>query len=447
MIKEKFDYIVVGTGPGGAPVAHELAKAGMKVLIIERGKYHTHLLGFPFGMRLSERFFIFNRSKEGVVMERGLTVGGSSMIYQGNVYDPSERFIKKFGLDFREEANDIKKEIGVKSLPERFFNRKGATGLNRLIESAEKLGYPFEAQEKFVDPEKCKEGCDWCMLGCTEGAKWTTRVLIDEAVEKYNATLLVSSKVDKLIITSDGKVEGVEVKGGKKYYAERTILSAGGIGSPAIMIRSGINYPGKRFFMDPMTILYGISKHKNGGTYAGQTFSHAIEHFADSDGFMIGNNASFGTWMVMSMIRPKVVLKNWYKFPFIKRGVGLFVKLAEDDKGEIYSNERTSKPMTEEDIKRMDKGINVARELMIDSGVKEKSISELRWAGGHPGGTIEMGKYVDKNFETEHKNLYVCDASLFPVSPGAPPSLSIMAMSRMLSKFLLGKIKPEDRLV
>ena len=64
-----------------------------------------------------------------------------------------------------------------------------------------------------------------------------------------------------------------------------------------------------------------------------------------------------------------------------------------------------------------------------------------------PGGTIEMGKHVDRAFRSEFDNLYVCDASVFPVSPGSPPSLSVMAMSRLLSKFLLNRVKPEKRYV
>ncbi len=446
MEKKEYEFIVVGTGPGGAPVALELAKAGKKVLIVERGAYHKRLLGFPMGMRLSEKFFVFNRSKEGVVMERGLTVGGSSMIYQGNVFEPTQKLINAMGIDFRPEAAEIKKEIGVRNLSPEFFNRGKNRGLSRMLEAAEQMGTPFEEQEKFVDPEKCKLGCDWCMMGCPHDAKWTTRRYIDEATEKYGAELMVSSPVDKILFDKAGrKAEGIQLQSGKKIYGGKIILAAGGIGSPGILLRSGINYAGKRFFMDPMTILYGTSKDPHGGQWGEQTFTHAIESYAESDGFMIGNSASWGTWCVMNIVRPGVMLENWYKLPWVKRGMGLFVKLAEDDQGEIYPNEKTSKPMTENDIRRMNRGVEVAQEIMIKAGVKEKSLSQLRWAGGHPGGTIEMGKYVDHEFNTEFENLLVCDASLFPVSPGAPPSLSIMAMSRLLAKFMLKKVKSETR--
>ncbi|HOW82457.1 MAG TPA: GMC family oxidoreductase [Spirochaetota bacterium] len=445
---QSYEYIVIGTGPGGAPVALELAKAGKKVLIIEKGAYHRRMIGFPFGARLSERFFVFNRSREGVVMERGITVGGSSMIYQGNVFDPSKKIIGAMGVDFRPEAAEIKKAIGVKSLPERFYQNGPGSGFLRMREAAEKMGTPFTAQDKFVDTDRCEHGCDWCMLGCPKDAKWTTRRYIDEAVGKYGAVLLVSTAVKKLVFNRErNRVEGVELRNGTVVRGGSVILAAGGIGSPGILLRSGVGYVGKRFFMDPMTILFGISRYKDGGQWKEQTFSHAIESYAESDGFMIGNSGAWGTWCVMNMVRPKVMLENWYKGPMVKRGMGLFIKLAEDDLGEIYPNERTSKPMSANDIMRMKRGVDVARDIMVRGGAKEKSISALKWAGGHPGGTIEMGRYVDREFRTEFANLYVCDASVFPVSPGAPPSLSIMAMSRLLSKFILGTVRPESRFI
>lgn len=58
-----------------------------------------------------------------------------------------------------------------------------------------------------------------------------------------------------------------------------------------------------------------------------------------------------------------------------------------------------------------------------------------------------MGKAVNRDFTTEIQGLYVCDGSLMPVSPGAPPSLSICGMSRLLGKTLTGKVRIEDRFV
>lgn len=446
---KEYEYIVVGSGPGGAPAALELAKAGKNVLLIERGAYHDKFLGFPLGARLLEKFFLFNRSKEGVILERGITVGGSSMVYQGNVFDPPDFLIKKMGLDFRPEADEIKVAIGTQTLPENFYNRLSDGG-KRLREAAESMGAPFEEQQKFIDPEKCRLGCDWCMLGCPHDAKWTTRRLVEEGLKYYrnNFTLLVSSPVDTLILSdSKNKAIGVKLKNGREILGANIILAAGGIGSPGILLRSGIKSVGKRFFMDPMNIVFGISKHKNGGVWGEQSFSHAIETFSESDGFMIGNSSAQGTFAVMCMTRLKSASKTWFRAHNIKQGMGLFVKLAEDDQGEIFPNERTSKPMTDNDIKRMKKGTKLATDIMIKAGIIPSTVSILEWAGGHPGGTVEMNKLVDRSFKFEIDNLYICDASVFPVSPGSPPSLSVMAMSRLLSKFLLGNVDPKDRYV
>jgi len=47
-----YEYIIVGTGPGGAPAARELARAGKKVLMVEKGNYHKKLW-IPLAFRLS----------------------------------------------------------------------------------------------------------------------------------------------------------------------------------------------------------------------------------------------------------------------------------------------------------------------------------------------------------------------------------------------------------
>ena len=36
---KRYDFIIVGTGAGGATIAYELAKSGKQVLILERGDF------------------------------------------------------------------------------------------------------------------------------------------------------------------------------------------------------------------------------------------------------------------------------------------------------------------------------------------------------------------------------------------------------------------------
>ncbi len=435
-----YDYIIVGTGPGGAPVARELARAGKSVLLVERGARHERGLGFPFGPRIMHGMGLFCRSKEGVYVARGITLGGSSLIYNSNVFSPPDRLYKRMGLDFRQEIAELREEIGVNVLPERFFTH--AHGGNRVREAAYKMGLHFEPQDKFIDPEKCVPGCDWCMLGCARGAKWNTRVFVDQAVQS-GARLLVSSPVDKVLIEKDRAV-GVRLQNGKTIRGGRVIVSAGGVGTPAILKRSGITGVGGKFYMDPMNIIVGYADSIEGGAWREMSFTHAIESFAQTEGFIIGNTSAEAGAMT-ALMRANILRHNLPRLPVMRRGIGLFVKLADDHMGSISADEAISKPFTENDKRRMKRATDLACEILVKAGVRESEIAVAPSIGGHPGGTVAMGEAVDTGFSTKTENLYVCDGSVIPESPGVPPSLTIMGLSKLFGKMLTGRVTPGER--
>jgi len=73
----------------------------------------------------------------------------------------------------------------------------------------------------------------------------------------------------------------------------------------------------------------------------------------------------------------------------------------------------------------------------MKAGADSSSILMSKPQGAHPGGTAAIGRVVDENLETRVKNLFVCDASVFPVTPGLPPILTIVALAKRLAKTLL----------
>ncbi|WP_295609101.1 GMC oxidoreductase, partial [uncultured Methanobrevibacter sp.] len=77
--------------------------------------------------------------------------------------------------------------------------------------------------------------------------------------------------------------------------------------------------------------------------------------------------------------------------------------------------------------------------ILEKAGVDPKTIGSTVYRGAHPGGTAPIGKVVDSNLETEMSNLYVCDASVLPISPGKPPILTILALSKRLADYLKNK--------
>jgi len=66
-MSDHYDVIIIGSGPGGASVAHKLAPTGKRILLLERGDYpaaFTRQLGF------AERFCRCSLSGEGDVVWR-----------------------------------------------------------------------------------------------------------------------------------------------------------------------------------------------------------------------------------------------------------------------------------------------------------------------------------------------------------------------------------------
>ena len=78
--KKETDIVVIGTGPGGATVARELARAGKDVILLERGKdergkfyYGTHLGCLLYCDKMG-----LLMTKEGLNIVRPLMLGGAT---------------------------------------------------------------------------------------------------------------------------------------------------------------------------------------------------------------------------------------------------------------------------------------------------------------------------------------------------------------------------------
>lgn len=430
------DVIVVGSGPGGATVARQLAKNGKKVLILERG--YDHRDKFYYGtylgaLRYSDRMALLF-TQEGLNIISPVMVGGATSMYTGCAAPPPPWLKEKYGIDIGTEVEETKKELKVEPLPEH-LRGKAST---RIAEAARALGYNWFPQPKFINPGRCPEhgrhfDCQAnCMLGCHCMAKWNAGEWIDTA-RKNGARLKTSIRVVRVMV-EDGHAVGVEGRFGfQKFYARANtvVLCAGGINTPRILQNSGLNEAGVGMTIDTTVIVYGLSNESGTGKEPPMTWS--CEN--DDAGYMLSTLTDPWLLYPLSAIRkgfkPAMYWLKW------NRLLGIMIKLKDDISGGIYPDGKIRKPLTGADNERLQHAYGVCRRILIEAGARKASIFMGPFIGTHPSGTVRIGDMLDNNLQTEIKGLYVCDASVFPESLDRPTVLTIIGLGKRFARYLL----------
>ncbi len=71
--------------------------------------------------------------------------------------------------------------------------------------------------------------------------------------------------------------------------------------------------------------------------------------------------------------------------------------------------------------------------------------ADVAVVGSGPGGvTVRLGEMVDADLQTTIRNLYVCDASVFPEALGQPTVLTIISFGKRLSDHLLRSVLQQE---
>jgi len=286
--RNTWEYIVIGTGVGGATAGYALARAGRSVLFLEKGHAlfdrHDALRGrypeleLPPGapplatpghaplLALGGRFFdeIEDQGNRFVPF-LGCGTGGSSALYGMAM----ERF---FPADF-EPRKSFPVDVGA-SLPDAwpiayddlspFYAQ--AEGLYRVRGQPDPLrpGHPdllpprkpsapnaelsAHFGSKGLHPYRLPLACEavadcQCCQGylCDHDCKNdAARICLEPAIRNHGARLLDACEVVRLEATADEVSEVICHHGGQTFglRAARVILAAGALGSPALLLRS-----------------------------------------------------------------------------------------------------------------------------------------------------------------------------------------------------------------
>lgn len=417
------DAIVVGSGPGGASVARELARRGKRVLILEQGSAAPvkGTLGQMASMAaVPGRGMFVHRDMS--LLVQGVTAGGSSTVNFATAADPPERMFAAHGIDLSKELAALRAELPIGPLPDALVGPMAT----RIMQGAKSLGLDWHKLEKMIRPQACRSGCWRCAYGCPFGAKWTARDFIDEAVS-LGATLQDGATVTS-VVTENGKARGVEfIRNGQRQrtMAKIVVLSGGGLGSPRLLHASGLWQRSSAFFSDPVVAVMGSVDGLDGGAEVPMATGMRL----DTDGISLAD-----------LTLPKPMYQGFTaqalrldRLGAHSKTLSLMVKIRDEIGGSVGPRwaDKTLQPA---DRKKIAAGVGIARDILAACGATH--VFKSHHFAAHPGGTVRIGDGVDNNLQTATRNLYVCDASVIPHAWGLPPTLTLLCLGKRLGQHL-----------
>ena len=422
-----FDVIVVGTGPGGASVARELARGGASVLMLEQGSAAPlrGSLGQMAAMAAVPGKGAFIH-RDASLLVRAITLGGTSTINFATAAPPPGAMFAAHGIDLGPALQDLRAELPMAPLPDSLVGPMAA----RIMAAARALGLDWRKLDKMIRPQACRSGCWRCVTGCPFGAKWTARDFVDEALA-HGAQLRDRARVTRVLV-EDGRAVGVQVEingDTQQLRSGRVVLAAGGIGSPRLLRASGLLAQPASFFSDPVVAVMGSVDDMAEDEVGGAEVPMAAGASWLEDGVALADltlpRAMYQAFALQAGRVDRLLAH--------RRTLSIMVKIRDGIGGRI-GQRWVDKALLPADREKFGKGIATARAILRQAGAHH--VFDSHHFAAHPGGSLPIGGQVDARLQTATPGLYVCDASVIPQPWGLPPTLTLLALGKRLGQEL-----------
>ncbi len=496
------DVCIVGSGPGGSWLAHELVAQGKSVVMLEEGGYFTRR---EFDLTEATAFAnlyqdLGNRTTDdlSISLLQGRSVGGGTTVNWCTSFRTPERILKNWaevhgvtGLTTQALTphwEQIEKRLHIAPWPVELINKNNKV----LWDGLGKLNYERGLIKRNVN------GCaniGYCGMGCPIDAKQSMLVtVIPDAVEK-GLTLYANASVRSLQ-TSGRKIVAVHAdildpktqrpKGPKLVVKARvTAVCGGALNSPALLLRSGLDAGGKvgkRTWLHPVVMTMALFDEKV-EAFSGAPQSVYSHHFVDR------GPSKMGFLLEVPPVHPMLaatvgtragpeLMELMKQLPFLQVCLAITVDgLLPDEQGGTvklkdgaYSRLSFDYALGPANWEVFAVACKEMAKVQFAAGAKKvvslhsepvvmNSVNDidkldgaswekmkLRIVTAHQMGGCPMGKdpktsVVDSTLKFhDMDNLFVVDGSVFPTSLGVNPQESIMGISRWASQHVAAAV-------
>ncbi|WP_210716619.1 FAD-dependent oxidoreductase [Amycolatopsis acididurans] len=483
------DVCVIGSGAGGAVIAARAAQAGHSVVIVEAGARRDESDFDQIDSHASRMFLrggaLFSDSGSVGVLAGSVLGGGTLINSMVCLRTPAairalwatEGLSDVDGPEFDKYTDLVWERLGVNT---------DATVHNAntraMIAGLAAHGYAHEPLPRNAKRSDQPEYCGFCNAGCRRGSKLSVlHTYLRDAVEA-GARIVTDCTVER-ITTSQGRATGVVAdRNGRplRIDAPTVVVAAGGVESPAVLLRSGIGGPatGKNLRLHPAWIVTGVYDQPI-EAWSGQiqsAVSFDLAHCEDGTGFLVESlTLNPLTWAGQTPFRDAAAHRRMLrKLPYFATWHGV---AHDHGGGEVYLD-RDGKAAIRWDLDD-EIDLRVARRAHVElarmhraAGAKE--IFTFHWndhswrrgedfdayltrlttapAGEHTAfsahqmGSCRLGADPSTSVADGRGRLHdtagvwIGDASALPTAPGVNPMITIMALAERTAAALVASL-------